>query len=188
MPIMTILVGTIGAMANGSCMPIGANQNNTHIILSVVSKVGKFVQLLSTFIGGLIIAFIKMPLLTIVMLSCVPLLVAVGGSISFIITKAEFHGQHAYAKAGNVVAFFTGEKQAITSYNKYLVGAYKSAVHEGSTAGIDDNFLKWRYQLESVLDGYDLFGHFDGSNIAPPKFTILDEEGVTFELTATYKD
>ncbi|XP_016650428.1 PREDICTED: uncharacterized protein LOC107881340 [Prunus mume] len=52
----------------------------------------------------------------------------------------------------------------------------------------DDNFLKWRYQLESVLDGYDLFGHFDGSNIAPPKFAILDEEGVTSELTAAYKD
>ncbi|CAL2230550.1 unnamed protein product [Prunus armeniaca] len=52
----------------------------------------------------------------------------------------------------------------------------------------DDNFLKWRYQLESVLDGYDLFGHFDGSNITPPKFAILDEEGVTSKLTAAYKD
>ncbi|CAL2249139.1 unnamed protein product [Prunus armeniaca] len=48
--VMLMLVGTIGAMANGSCMPIitmlvremsdcfGTNQNNTHIILSVVSK------------------------------------------------------------------------------------------------------------------------------------------------------
>ncbi|KAH0983942.1 hypothetical protein GBA52_011119 [Prunus armeniaca] len=51
--VMLMLVGTIGAMANGSCMPIitmlvremsdcfGTNQNNTHIILSVVSKVIK---------------------------------------------------------------------------------------------------------------------------------------------------
>ncbi|CAL2249141.1 unnamed protein product [Prunus armeniaca] len=103
--------------------------------LGLSSSVGKFVQLRSTFIGGLIIAFIKVPLLTIVMLSCVPLLVAAGGSISFIIIKAEFRGQRACAKAANV-ASFTGEKQAITSNNKYLVGAYKSAVHEGSTAGI----------------------------------------------------
>lgn len=27
----------------------------------------------------------------------------------------------------------------------------------------DDNFVKWNYQLESVLQGYDLYGHFDGT-------------------------
>lgn len=49
--IMLMLVGTIGAMGNGSCMPImtilvgemsdsfGTNQNKTHVGLSVVSKV-----------------------------------------------------------------------------------------------------------------------------------------------------
>ncbi|KAI5334082.1 hypothetical protein L3X38_024215 [Prunus dulcis] len=45
----------------------------------------------------------------------------------------------------------------------------------------DNNLLKWRYQIESILEGYDLFGHFDGSIIAPQKFAILDEERVTFE-------
>lgn len=79
-------------------------------------QVGKFVQLLSTFIGGLIIAFIKVPLLTIVMLSCVPLLVAAGGSISFIITKAEFSGQHAYAKAANVVEQTIGSLRTVCSH------------------------------------------------------------------------
>ncbi|XP_016647521.1 PREDICTED: uncharacterized protein LOC107880499 [Prunus mume] len=52
----------------------------------------------------------------------------------------------------------------------------------------DDNFLKWNYQIESVLEGYDLFGHFDGSALPPPKFAIVDEEGVTSEVTAAYKD
>ncbi|CAL2235003.1 unnamed protein product [Prunus armeniaca] len=51
-----------------------------------------------------------------------------------------------------------------------------------------DNFLKWSYQLESVLQGYDLFGHFDGSSVAPPKFAIVDEEDATFELIGAYKD
>ncbi|CAL9002983.1 unnamed protein product, partial [Prunus brigantina] len=50
----------------------------------------------------------------------------------------------------------------------------------------DDNFLKWSYQLESVLQGYDLFGHFDGSSVAPPKFAIV--EGATSEVTTAYKD
>ncbi|KAI5333020.1 hypothetical protein L3X38_023150 [Prunus dulcis] len=52
----------------------------------------------------------------------------------------------------------------------------------------DDNFLKWSYQLELVLQGYDLFGHFDGSSVSPPKFSIVDEEGATSELTVAYKD
>ncbi|BBH08832.1 hypothetical protein Prudu_021148 [Prunus dulcis] len=52
----------------------------------------------------------------------------------------------------------------------------------------DDNFLKWSFQLESVLQGYDLFGHFDGSEVAPPRFAIADEEGVTSAVTAAYKE
>ncbi|CAL8176000.1 unnamed protein product [Prunus armeniaca] len=52
----------------------------------------------------------------------------------------------------------------------------------------DDNYLKWSDQLESVLQGYDLFGYLDGSVFAPLKFAILDEEGVTSEVTAAYKD
>ena len=52
----------------------------------------------------------------------------------------------------------------------------------------DDNFLKWSFQLESVLQGYDLFGHFDGTEVAPPRFAIVDEEGVTSEVTADYKE
>ena len=34
------------------------------------------------------------------------------------------------------VASFTGEREAITSYSKYLVDAYKSGVHEGSATGV----------------------------------------------------
>ncbi|CAL9016186.1 unnamed protein product [Prunus brigantina] len=52
----------------------------------------------------------------------------------------------------------------------------------------DDNFLKWSFQLESVLQGYDLFGHFSGTDVAPPRFAIVDEKGVTSEVTAAYKE
>ncbi|CAL2264035.1 unnamed protein product [Prunus armeniaca] len=45
----------------------------------------------------------------------------------------------------------------------------------------DENFLKWSFQIESLLQGYDLFGHFDGLLVPPPKFAILDEIGVTSE-------
>lgn len=66
-------------------------------------QVGKFLQLLSTFIGGFIIAFIKGWLLTLVMLSSIPLMVAAGATMSIIITKMASRGQAAYADAANVV-------------------------------------------------------------------------------------
>ncbi|CAL2270480.1 unnamed protein product [Prunus armeniaca] len=51
----------------------------------------------------------------------------------------------------------------------------------------DDNFVKWSFQFQSVLQGYDLFDHFDGSSICPPNFVIDTELGVTTEVTNAYK-
>uniref|UniRef100_A0A9I9CUG2 ABC transporter B family member 21-like n=1 Tax=Cucumis melo TaxID=3656 RepID=A0A9I9CUG2_CUCME len=109
-------------------------------------KVGKCIQLVSTFFGGFIIAFIKGWLLTLVMLSSLPLLVISGGITSVVITKMTSRGQSAYAKAADVVeqtissirtvASFTGEKQAVSSYKKFLVNAYRSGVQEGLAVGV----------------------------------------------------
>ncbi|CAL9022062.1 unnamed protein product, partial [Prunus brigantina] len=51
----------------------------------------------------------------------------------------------------------------------------------------DDNFVKWNYQLESVLQGYDLYGHFDGTSVCPSKYVITESEGVTTALTEDYR-
>ncbi|KAF7818078.1 ABC transporter B family member 21-like [Senna tora] len=109
-------------------------------------KVGKFVQLLSTFIGGFIIAFVKGWLLALVMLSTLPLLVMAGASVAIVIGKMASQGQTAYGKAANVVeqtigairtvASFTGEKQAVSNYNKFLADAQKAGVREGFVAGM----------------------------------------------------
>ncbi|KAB2612248.1 ABC transporter B family member 11 [Pyrus ussuriensis x Pyrus communis] len=125
---------------------IGRMSGDTVLIQDAMGeKVGKFLQLFSTFIGGFIIAFIKGWLLTLVMLSSIPLLVASGATMSIIISKMATRGQSAYAKAAIVVeqtigsirtvASFTGEKQAITNYKKCLADAYKSGLYEGTAAG-----------------------------------------------------
>ncbi|GMY39401.1 ABC transporter B family member 11-like [Fagus crenata] len=125
---------------------VGRMSGDTVLIQDAMGeKVGKFVQLISTFVGGFVIAFIKGWLLTLVLLSSIPLLVASGAVMSIIISKLASNGQNAYAKAANVVeqtigsirtvASFTGEKQAITNYNKFLVKAYKAGIHEGLAAG-----------------------------------------------------
>lgn len=126
---------------------IGRMSGDTVLIQDAMGeKVGKFIQLVSTFIGGFIIAFIKGWLLTLVMLSSIPLLVIAGGAMSLFLSKMATRGQNAYAKAATVVeqtigsirtvASFTGEKQAVTKYNQFLVNAYKSGVFEGLAAGL----------------------------------------------------
>ena len=72
-------------------------------LTSVFVQVGKFVQLISTFVGGFVIAFFKGWLLTLVLLSSIPLLVASGAVMCIIISKLASNGQNAYAKAANVV-------------------------------------------------------------------------------------
>lgn len=50
----------------------------------------------------------------------------------------------------------------------------------------DENFVKWNYQLQSVLQGYDMFGHFDGTFLCPKKYVVTDTEDVTTEITEEY--
>ncbi|KAL5561100.1 hypothetical protein UlMin_030847 [Ulmus minor] len=126
---------------------VGRMSGDTVLIQDAMGeKVGKFLQLVSTFIGGFVIAFVKGWLLTLVMLSSIPLLVISGAAMAVIISKMASRGQAAYAKAANIVeqtigsirtvASFTGEKQAITNYEKFLDSAYKSGVFEGTAAGL----------------------------------------------------
>ncbi|KAJ4835577.1 hypothetical protein Tsubulata_007808 [Turnera subulata] len=108
-------------------------------------KVGKFLQLIATFLGGFVIAFIKGWLLTLVMISTIPLMVLCGAIMSFLMAKMATVGQTAYSEAATVVertvgairtvASFTGEKRAISMYNEFLVAAYKAGVREGIFAG-----------------------------------------------------
>lgn len=66
-------------------------------------QVGKFLQLMSLFIGGFVVAFIKGWLLTLVLLSSIPFLVIAGAVMSLIIANTASQGQNAYAKAATVV-------------------------------------------------------------------------------------
>ncbi|KAF8401217.1 hypothetical protein HHK36_012146 [Tetracentron sinense] len=126
---------------------VGRMSGDTVLIQDAMGeKVGKFIQLVSTFFGGFVIAFIKGWLLTLVMLSSIPPLVISGAAMSLVIAKMASRGQTAYSHAATIVeqtigsirtvASFTGEKQAITKYNKSLTSAYQSGVHEGLAAGL----------------------------------------------------
>ncbi|KAJ9187945.1 hypothetical protein P3X46_003353 [Hevea brasiliensis] len=126
---------------------VGRMSGDTVLIQDAMGeKVGKFLQLMATFIGGFVIAFVKGWMLALVMLSAIPLLVLAGATVSILISRMATRGQNAYAEAATVVeqtigsirtvASFTGEKRAISVYNKYLQIAYKSGAHEGFASGV----------------------------------------------------
>ncbi|KAK9268100.1 hypothetical protein L1049_010539 [Liquidambar formosana] len=126
---------------------IGRMSGDTILIQDAMGeKVGKFIQLLSTFFGGFAIAFARGWLLSLVLLSCIPATVIAGGVMAMILAKMSTRGQVAYAEAANVVeqtvggirtvASFTGERQAIKKYNSKLEIAYASTVQQGLASGI----------------------------------------------------
>ncbi|XP_072995684.1 ABC transporter B family member 9-like [Typha latifolia] len=112
---------------------------------AIGEKVGKFIQLVATFVGGFVIAFVRGWLLSLVMMSSIPPIVIAGAIMSWLVSKISSRGQARYSDAGNVVeqtigsirtvVSFNGEKQAIELYNKYIKKAFKSAVQEGTASG-----------------------------------------------------
>ncbi|KAI3819179.1 hypothetical protein L1987_13004 [Smallanthus sonchifolius] len=126
---------------------VGRMSGDTVLIQDAIGeKVGKFTKLFSTFVGGFVVAFVQGWLLTLLMLALIPPVVISGSIMSIMIAKMASRGQDAYAKAATIVeltigsirtvASFTGEKKAVTDYNKTLLDAYKSSVHEGLVAGL----------------------------------------------------
>lgn len=95
---------------------VGRMSGDTVLIQDAMGeKVGKFIQLLATFLGGFVIAFVKGWLLTLVMLSSIPMLVISGGVMSVVLSKVASRGQNAYAKAAIVVEQTIGSIRTVTS-------------------------------------------------------------------------
>ncbi|KAM0914411.1 hypothetical protein ACQ4PT_011590 [Festuca glaucescens] len=113
---------------------------------AIGEKVGKYIQLLSTFFGGFIIAFVRGWLLALVMLSSIPPVVLTGVIVSRRMANLSTRMRAKYVDAGDIVeqtigtirtvVSFSGEKQAITTYNKFIRKAYECALREGVVTGI----------------------------------------------------
>ncbi|KAJ1694281.1 hypothetical protein LUZ63_010979 [Rhynchospora breviuscula] len=113
---------------------------------SIGEKIGKGLQLTTTFFGGFIVAFVRGWLLALVMLSCIPLIALAGAVVSRIVSTLSTRAQTKYSEAGNVavqtigsirtVASFNGEIRAVTIYDQLIHKAYKSYVREGTATGL----------------------------------------------------
>ncbi|KAF0917205.1 hypothetical protein E2562_017110 [Oryza meyeriana var. granulata] len=113
---------------------------------AIGEKAGKCIQLLSTFFGGFIIAFVRGWLLALVMLSSIPPVAVAGAIMSRLMAKLTTHMQAKYSDAGTVVeqtigairtvVAFNGEKKAINTYNMFIKKAYESALQQGVINGL----------------------------------------------------
>lgn len=52
----------------------------------------------------------------------------------------------------------------------------------------DNNYTKWFFLFKPALEGYKLFGHFDGSVVCPPRVVLNIETSVTKEITTAYQE
>ncbi|KAK8468966.1 hypothetical protein PHAVU_006G168172 [Phaseolus vulgaris] len=106
---------------------IGRMSGDTILIQdSMGEKVGKFIQLASTFIGGFVIAFVRGWQLAVILLSCIPCVVVTGGILSMLMTKMSSRGQAAYSEAGTVAEQTVGSIRTV---------AYKTMVLQGMASG-----------------------------------------------------
>lgn len=95
---------------------IGRMSGDTILIQDAMGeKVGKFLQLMATFFGGFVVAFIRGWELTLILLVCIPLIVAVGATMALTTSKIVDNGQTAYAEAGNVVEQAIGGIRTVSS-------------------------------------------------------------------------
>jgi ATP-binding cassette subfamily B (MDR/TAP) protein 1 len=78
-------------------------------------QVGKFQQIIATFIGGFVVAFVKGWLLSLVMLATIPPVVLAGVVVSKMLSKISNKCQTSSGEAGNVVEQTLGAITTVSS-------------------------------------------------------------------------
>ncbi|KAH6827067.1 P-glycoprotein 11 [Perilla frutescens var. hirtella] len=130
----------------------------------------------SAFVGGFVTAFVKGWLLTLVLLSAIPLMIASAAVLFTLKYKIDSLAQKANADASNVVqqtidcirtvASFRGEKQAVANYDKFLASTYKSDTGAGLCAGLGLGITMF-----NLLCSYGMAVWFGGKMILQKGYT-----------------
>uniref|UniRef100_A0ACD5XRS8 Uncharacterized protein n=1 Tax=Avena sativa TaxID=4498 RepID=A0ACD5XRS8_AVESA len=166
--------------------------NDTVLVQDAIGeKVGKFLQLVASFIGGFVVAFVNGWLLSLVMLASIPPVVIAVGAVAKVISTISSKGQGSYNDAGDVVeqtigaiktvASFNGEKNAIQAYNKLIHKAYKSTVREGLANGIGMGFVFFIFFSSYGLAIWSL------GNATPCMTTFAEGQSAAHRLFTTIK-
>ena len=101
-------------------------------------KVGLFIQLLSQFFSGFIIAFIYDWKLTLIMLSVAPFLMISGTFMAKMMATSAAREAQIYAKAGAVAEEALTSIRTVVAFNgqQYECNRYDTALKQGKNIGI----------------------------------------------------
>lgn len=146
------------------------------------------IQFFSTFIAGIIIAFVYGPLLTLVILSVTPLLALSGAAFAKLAASGTGEQLGAYGKAGAIaseaiglirsVTAYGGQKEEIQRYEKSLDEAYranvKQSIYSGLGMGTTFFILFSTYAIAFVFGSWRVReGNMDAGDVLTSFFSVL---------------
>lgn len=124
----------------------GLNEDSLAVKDAMSDKVGVFLQHMTTFIVGFIVAFTRGWDMTLVLVGCLPFLAAIGAVLTQLQTKLAARQTAAYTDAGAVVqqslsqirtvAAYNGEEAAHSLYNSKLDVPQKVGNQQGVVGGL----------------------------------------------------
>ncbi|KAI0558792.1 ABC transporter [Gracilaria domingensis] len=142
-------------------------------------KVTSAVQFISMFVVGFIVAFVYGPLLTLVMLSILPLMMAGGAVFAKLAAESTGEGTGAYGGAGAIASEVIGLIRVVTAYNgqeteakryeEELRKAYKADVKKGFVTGLGIGFTMF-----VIFCGYAIAFTFGANRVRSGSITAGD--------------
>ena len=122
------------------------NSDTQLIYDGLADKVGLVLSSFTTFVAGFVIGFVRGWKLSLVLLSCVPLIGACAALMTKFTVAQASKGQDSYSKAGSVaeqaissirtLVSFGGQKRETESYVKQLDEAFKSGKQRAIATGV----------------------------------------------------
>ncbi|KAG0304485.1 Multidrug resistance protein 1 [Linnemannia gamsii] len=164
------------------------NSDTQLIYDGMADKVGLVLSSFTTFIAGFVIGFVRGWKLSLVLLSCVPLIGACAALMTKFTVAASSKGQDSYAGAGAVaeqaisairtIVSFGGQKRETEAYVKQLDAAFlhgkKRAIVTGAGVGAFMFILFATYGLSFWYGAHQVFdGHMTGGQVINVFFGMI---------------
>ncbi|GFH24318.1 ATP-binding cassette transporter [Haematococcus lacustris] len=220
---LLMAIGTVGACGNGIAWPLfavifkdftdtfgnpgtllqGLNSDSAAVEAAISEKTGHFIQHCTTFIAGIIVAFVGGWDMTLVMVGTMPFLAAAGAVLAKVTAVMSSRTSKAYTDASSLaqqalsqvrtVAAYNGEERTVSSYEKALemptnVGIQQS-MYTGMALGSVNAVVYFTYALAFYYGAWRVYtGNYTVINRIPeidPDNTsgrILDKVAGTIEL------
>jgi len=166
----------------------GLNDDAIDVDKGVSDKVGVFLQHMSTFACGYVIAFVRGWDMTLVMLACLPFLGLAGAALATAVTRLQALQTAAYTAAGEVaaeaisqvrtVAAYGGERRAVAQYREALLPARAASarIHAvgGACIGAMQAVMFWSYAAALTYGAWRVStGAYTGGRVMTVLFAAL---------------